>query len=437
MEPDEENEQPAGVAVIVAAAGDDPAAGLPARWAACLVVEGFRTTDRRAISANALTWRDVPLPLACQFSTECGHDGAVPVGQIDSITRDGTRIMATGTFDLGSDVGREAARLCNDQVIRFVSIDMEVLDAAYIETDDDWFEEVLAGRIGMATMVMLPAFPQACIVPEGMTIPTPEPYGGDDKITIVPAPLIASGDIDLANPPASWFTDPALQELTHLTVTDEGRVFGHLAGWGIAHRGIQGRQVFAPRSPSGYRHFATGTTVCMAGADDTLRVSTGVLTMGIGHADGRSSLASAAAHYDNVNYGVADVVMGEDEFGIWFSGAVRGSVDADRLRVLRASDLSGDWRPTAEGHELVAALVVNVAGFLIPNSLVASAAYSTVATACFTQYRHGDTDGAIVAAGMVRRADPLTELRREVANLRAVIEPLLPLVASAIDEGLL
>lgn len=432
-------EEEAGGVIVAAATEDDPAAGLPSRWVACLVVEGLRTTDHRAISPNALTWRDLPVPLACQFSNEYGHDGSVPVGNIETITRDGARIMATGTFDLGSEDGREAARLNMEQIMRFVSIDMEVLDSAYIETDDDWFEEVLTGRIGMATMCMLPAFPQACIVPEGMDLPEPEPYGGDDQVTIVPAPLIAAAGIDLANPPSAWFEDPALQELTHLTVTDEGRIFGHLAGWGIAHRGIQGRQVYAPRSPSGYRHFATGTTVCAAGLDDALRVRTGVLTMGIGHADGRSGLSSAAAHYDNVNCGVADVAMGEDEFGIWFSGAVRASLDADRLRVLRASDVSGDWRPTAEGYELVAALVVNVAGFLIPNSLVASAAYSTVASACFTQYAHGDTEGAIVAAGMVRRRDPITELRREVATLRAAIEPLMPLAAAALDqtEGLI
>jgi hypothetical protein len=426
----EEEETGAGVAVITA---DGVADGLPARWLACLIVEGFRTTDHRAVAPMALTWRDLPLPLAAQFSNEYGHDGSVPVGTIETIARDGARIIATGTFHLDNadgtpdEDGRRAAGLCLDGVLRFVSADLEVLDSAYFETEDDWYEEILAGRIGMTTMVMFPAFPQACIVPEGQQLPEPEPYG--EAPAPAPVPLIASG-VDLAAPPASWFEDPCLSELTHLSVDNDGWVFGHLAGWGIAHRGIQGRSVYAPHSASGYAHFATGTTVC---ADGT-RIATGVLTMGTGHADGRLGLRPAAAHYDDVQYGVADVAVGEDEFGIWLAGAIRGSVSADQLRILRASDVSGDWRPTAAGHELVAALVVNVAGFLVPNSLVASAAYSTVARATFAQFQHAGTEGAILAAGVVRRMDPLEELRREVATLRAAVTPLMPLAAAALDE---
>lgn len=414
--------------VLVADASD--VAGLPERWLACLIVEGFRTTDGRAIAVGALTWRELPLPLAAQFANEGGHYGSVPVGTIETIYRDGNRILATGTFDLGSEQGREAARLCDQQILRFVSADLEVVDAAYVELDDDnYFMEVLAGRIGMTTMVMFPAFPQACIVPAGQTLPEPAPMGEAPERAAVPL-IAAASAADLVSPPAAWFADPVLAELTHLTVTDEGRVFGHLAGWGIAHRGIAGRAVYAPRSASGYAHFATGTVVC---ADGT-RVATGVVTMGVGHADGRLALRPAAAHYDDTNFGVADVAVGEDEHGIWMAGALRPGVTADQVRVLRASDVSGDWRPTTAGHELVAALVVNVAGFLIPNSLVASAAYASVAVAAFAQYAHDGEPGAVVAAGIVRRRDPVSELRREVATLRAAVAPLMPLAASILDE---
>lgn len=421
-------------AVVVAAATDD-ATGLPERWLACLVVEGFRTTDHRAIAPGVLTWRDLPLPLAAQFENEGGHYGSVPVGLIETIHRDGARILATGSFDLGSEQGQEAARLCAASIMRFVSVDLEVLDSAFIETDADWYEEVLAGRIGMTTMVMFPAFPQACIVPEGVDLPDPAPLGEVDLTPAPETPLIASA-VDLAAPPAAWFEDPLLTELTHLTVDDDGRVYGHLAGWGIAHRGIAGRAVYAPRSPSGYAHFATGTTV----AADGQRFATGVVTMGVGHADGRLALRPAAAHYDDVNFGVADVVVGEDDFGIWMAGAIRPTATADQVRILRASDVSGDWRPTTAGHELVAALVVNVAGFLVPNSLVASAAYSTVARAQFSVFAHRTGDGqepemgAVLAAGVVRRLDPIEALRREVATLRAAVTPLMPLAAAALDQ---
>lgn len=439
MDPDEEatTDQPGG-AVIVA---DASAAGLPDRWVACLVVEGFRTTDHRAIAPGVLTWRELPLPLAAQFSNEGGHYGSVPVGQIETIYREGNRILATGSFHLlnadgtPDEHGCRAAEQCAAGIMRFLSIDMEVLDSAYIETETDWYEEVLAGRIGMATQVMFPAFPQACIVPAGQALPEPEPLGAAPVEPVPDIPLLAAlelAGVDLDAPPAAWFEDPLLGELTHLQVSDEGRIFGHLAGWGIAHRGIQGRTVYAPRSASGYAHFATGTTVSAEG----VRIATGVLTMGLGHADGRANLSAAAAHYDNVNFGVADIACGEDEHGIWVAGAVRSSIGADELRVLRASDISGDWRPTARGHELVAALVVNVAGFLVPNSLVASAAYTSVARACFSQFQHEGEEGALLAAGVVRRPDPIAELRREVAILRAAVTPLMALAAERLDAGM-
>lgn len=424
---------------IVADAAEGDVTNLPERWLACLVVEGMRTTDGRAIAVGALTWRDLPVPLAAAFTNEGGHYGSVVVGNIETISRDGARIMATGSFHLTNadgtpDLdGRKAAGMCADQTMRFVSIDLEVVDACYVETPDgeDGYYEVLTGRIGMSTMVPMPAFPQACIVPEGMALPEPEPMG--EPPTERPM-LIAAGDldteIDLTAPPAAWFEDPLLQELTHFTVTEQGRVYGHLAGWGIAHRGIQGKTVFAPRSPSHYAHYATGRRKL----DNGEYARTGRITMGIGHA-GPGSLAAAAAHYDDVHWAKADVAVGEDEFGIWFAGAVRPGLSIEDYLVMNASDVSGDWRPVGTNqHELVAALIVNVAGFLIKSSIVASASYASVGHATFTQYEHNGEVDAILAAGMVRRLDPIAQLRRELETLRAAITPLMPLAAAAVID---
>jgi len=52
----------------------------------------------------------------------------------------------------------------------------------------------------------------------------------------------------------------------------------------------------------------------------------------------------AAYHYDHTGAVAADIVVGDDEFGIWFSGALRSSLDVKDIRAVRAAALSGDWR---------------------------------------------------------------------------------------------
>src|SRR5690606_31571051 len=117
-----------------------------------------------------------------------------------------------------------------------------------------------------------------------------------------------------------------------------------------------------------YAHFRTGYVVCADGSE----VATGPLSMGGGHADLRLSGRGAVEHYDQTSTAVADVVVGEDEFGVWFTGALRPGVTDEEVRTLRASSLSGDWRPIGGALELVAALAVNSPGFPIPRARVAS-----------------------------------------------------------------
>ncbi len=56
----------------------------------------------------------------------------------------------------------------------------------------------------------------------------------------------------------------------------------------------------------------------------------------------------------------------EDAYGIVVAGAMRPNVTPEQVRELRASPLSGDWRPLQGRSELVALLAVNTPGFLIP-----------------------------------------------------------------------
>jgi hypothetical protein len=154
---------------------------------------------------------------------------------------------------------------------------------------------------------------------------------------------------------------------------DGDRITGYIAVWNVCHIGNPegpGRCTLAPRSTTNYAWFRTGTVNTTEGP-----VAVGNITMNTGHANPFQSAAAAASHYDNTGTVIADVACGENAWGIWFSGRVRPGVSEDDLyAVLASGRISGDWRPVGAGRELVAGLVVNVAGFPMPNpALVASA----------------------------------------------------------------
>lgn len=185
-------------------------------------------------------------------------------------------------------------------------------------------------------------------------------------------------------PPSSWFGDQKLDGPTPLTVTDCGQVYGHLALWGTCHIGVQGECMTPPTSASNYAYFATG----MRRTEDG-DVPVGQITLGTGHAKDGLSPAATLAHYDNTGTAVADVVAGEDQYGIWVSGALR-DVDESVVDTLRAATLSGDWRRIRGSFELVGALGVNVPGFPVPRT------------------RAGIESGeqvSLVAAGVIQPAD--------------------------------
>jgi hypothetical protein len=217
--------------------------------------------------------------------------------------------------------------------------------------------------------------------------------------------LIAAG---LSDPPDRlWFANPDLADVTPLTI--EGRhIYGHLAAWASCHTGLgisvgDGEVcVRPPASPSRYAYFHTGQVVTDDGA-----VPVGHITMGTGHAGMSMAARPAAAHYDNTGAVVADVVCGEDEHGVWFSGAIRPDISEAQRFALQAAALSGDWRRLGGSLELVAALCVNVPGFPIPRTAVAASGMATE---------------AVIASGVVPHEEVVTlhdAVRAELALIRA------------------
>lgn len=195
------------------------------------------------------------------------------------------------------------------------------------------------------------------------------------------SPIVASGT---ALPPAEWFADPQLDGPTPITVTDDGRVYGHLACWGTCHTGFTGQCRTAPSSPSNYAYFRVHSTPA-AGPDGTtvhIPVGYGTLsrsTTSGGHAGLRDDALRAAEHYDNTCCAVFELAAGEDSHGIWVAGRLMPGLDEAMEHRARGAALSGDWRTIRGSLELVAALGVNVPGYPVPHTGVRVAAGTPVA----------------------------------------------------------
>ena len=214
-----------------------------------------------------------------------------------------------------------------------------------------------------------------------------------------------------------FFENPGFDRPTPLTIDDDGRVYGHLAQWGTCHVGFKGICIDPPRSSSGYAHFLTGATRTERGD-----VPTGHITLGDGHAADGLSHAAARAHYDNTCTVVADITCGDDDWGIWFSGLARDWVmaDAKTLREFRAAPLSGDWRGPEGRRELVAALGVNVPGFLVPRiGIKDGRQVSLVAAGALDRNDHHVVSSLDIGAAIMAAVDEIEtrKARKDMAEL--------------------
>ena len=350
-------------------------------WQTTLCVEGVPTVDngtKRMLALGGGTWKNPPIPIGIIYdSPHARLVSEAPIcARADYVWRDGNEIKGMGVFTL-DDVGQKAATYVGGDFITGMSIDPVDVE----------FEP------------MMYANGAAVSLPDAVDLPSPtDPLEDYDVInvfktytiagaTICPVQaltdatisLLAGGDGRLSNetrwdlgdaltasaveaepplcPPAAWFDDPQLDRPTLVTVTDDGRVFGHVAPWRGCHTGYAGRCVPPPRSRTGYAHFHVGRVETAEGA----LLPIGKLTLASGHASINDTSAAARRHYDNSAAVAAFVRAGEDAHGIWIAGALRPGVSPSEIQDLLANPLSGDWR----NGEMVAAHAVPVPGFPI------------------------------------------------------------------------
>jgi hypothetical protein len=388
-----------------------------------VIPEELESGDGRSFKKGAITFRELPLPLMWQTQTADGHNGSVVVGRIDYMERTENGIgNAYGVFDTGNHA-QEVVRLLQNGFIRGVSADMDKFEAVEEKSepskeDSENSKKTLGkdkiiinkARVMGVTIVPKPAF-QECKI----TLQIEESYENqqedplisdgiyaDDADSLDAQSLVACGFVAGAipvTPPTTWFANPKLDKATPLTVTDDGRVFGHIAAWHVDHIGMA-YGTKPPRSRSNYAYFHTGVVRTDSGTD----AQVGQLTLAGGHASLQASAEEAVRHYDDTASAVADVHAGEDRHGIWVAGSLRPGTTPEQIRALRASAPSGDWRPIRGALELVAVCQVNVPGFPVARARVASGAVMALVAA-----------GAATLAKM--KNDPLTELSDRLARL--------------------
>lgn len=374
------------------------------------------TGDGRDFTNCAWTWRDPSVsvvPLMLQTETDFGHFGAALAGYVTEFVDNSGTPGATGRF-YNSETGIAFRDMLLDGRRFGVSVDPGAVaweDECLQLDEDGWCEQYqmnfLAYEIIGITGTPFPGFAEAAIqlaAVAPVTASAGHPCGcetetcacstrdsgvlstratspfrisdstrngrnhdtvGPDGRSVVAAAAVATIDVPLA-PPRSWFPDrhegPGFLMPTPLTITNQGRVLGHVAVWNTCHTGHLDRCVTPPRG-SDLQDFLQGRVFTETGEE----VRTGVLTWQADHPDHALTFAQASALYADSLAGWADVVAGEDQFGPWVSGALRPGLTAVDVRILRALSLSGDWRVSRRTgrHELIGVIAVNYPGFPI------------------------------------------------------------------------
>lgn len=345
---------------------------MPRTWRAVLARMGTPTGDGRILDPAGAASRDLPLPLSWQQMSGDGHGGSQIVARIESLSFDNGMVTATGT--MLDSAPWEVFEQIEAGVIG-PSVDLD--DIEYVMDDQERLV-LTKWRVAGATLVSIPAFAEVSITldPEpvepleamevGADSTSSPTYWNSDRLAELASFGLEVRERPTSLPPLDWFMKPDLDRLTPLTVSDTGRVFGHIAGWESCHVGLPGC-VTPPSSYSNYSYFLQSSQPL---ADGT-QIPVGTLVAGPRHADAQLAFHAATQHYDDPSAAVARVTAGEDEFGIWVAGWILPTATETARQTFMTSPVSGDWRRVGGNLELIAVCSVNSAGFPIPKARVA------------------------------------------------------------------
>ncbi|MGI5216275.1 phage minor head protein [Nocardia sp. CA-290969] len=413
-------DDPNGIGDITSAAPPPERIRPMQTFTAVLAHLGVPTDDGRMLAADiALRFRDTPLPLRWQRQDIPMHGEAFTVGAIDSISVQGSEVIGAGHL-IDTAEAAEAALQIREGVtapsVDLADVEWEIrddkgnpiLDFDDVEEDAKLLAVTTSAIVTAATLVAIPAFGNTSITLDqesdeelvAAAATTPR-FGAttitlDDDVIDTPADtadvdkqlLAAAAVRPWFRPSGTMFADPGFTEPTPLHMTDDGRIQGHLAVWGICHVGISDRCVTAPRSATAYAHFHVSSVE----TSDGVRLPVGRLTVGGGHAGHGLDARAASEHYDTLCTSWAYVRAGEDAHGIWVSGVPHPAATDEQVRDGLSAPLSGDWRSVGGHLELVAALSVNTPGFPVLRAREEEGRVKVLVASLAPRYRRTDPD---------------------------------------------
>jgi hypothetical protein len=368
-----------------------------------IAVEGTPSGDGRMLANDSVEWDDAVLPVPLIWDRQEGDHSGMTVGAIAEVWRDGSEIWGRGWLSASEDPDTQAAvvrvkelfaegAVGNSVALDHVDVELRVKKSAItgeggpdlpedpndLEEDengyatlgrmmaDDALEVTTRGRLRHVAIVDTAALTGEAASKVKLRLVNPD----EDEIIEVAAsgslrivefetdveafedPQFGAFGVDdrvLFDPHTNRYSVPP-------TVTDDGRVFGHIAPWGICVRGRPDRCITPPHAD--LDGFMRGRAPLAGGK------RTGTIVVGGSHSAVRIGAEAATAHYDKTGRAVADVRVGLDAYGIWFAGRLRpGASDTD-IYAFKASDVSGHWEVGKDGQMTLCGLpAVNVGGF--------------------------------------------------------------------------
>lgn len=379
--------------------------------------EGELTNHRRVVDIGATNFKRPP-PWALRIQrvqpSEGGHGNAEIAGVLEAYYRDGPTLIVEGRIDLGSEAGSELERLAYEGFLQTWSPDFSesLLDAEENVDDEDAdindpasvVTHYVSATFNGATVLAMPTLGEAVIelmddagnilkpalkrevdTAAAMRIAATGGFvnnmtytvgDGTTEMFIPKTNGTVAGGIEIADlsisacagptaPSPSFFAKQSLPELQRfITITAEGHVYGHAAGFSECHIGyldrcVTIREIADCRGEGNFEYATPGYVICSDGS----RVPTGPLPIKGGHATKGISANQAMSHYDDPSSSFADVVYYMDDHGVQFTGAIRPDATESQIRMARASGVSLDARQIGGKLRYLATCAVNTPGF--------------------------------------------------------------------------
>lgn len=343
------------------------------------------------------------------------------------------------------NVTQAVVRKGSDKPLTWDEIDMILWECEENAVDPSSVLETLymTWRVTASTLVVTPAFAE-CRPFELGPFANAATTAAPADAALVASLTAAAGLLERTVVPASLFAVTPSDEVHAIRVEDGPggvrRIYGYAAQNGSCHVGFRNVCVTPPESQTGYSLFHRYPQDTDQGLIDVGRITTGLGQIGTGcadaecrgkddHACSNFSLARTLQHYDGLRT-VAHVRATDTPLGIWVCGVVEPTATAADLAVLARRMVSGDWRESGTGLELVEVLALfkEQPGFPVPTAATRGGrAYSLVAAGgVMPEPRHPRTPcltasapAALDEARLAERAADLVMDRLTTAGLVA------------------